>query len=507
MSLTRSLHRGVQQHPDRIYSIFRDRTHTYREMQDRVSRIAGGLKGLGLEPEGRVAILAVNSDTYLQVVLAIGWADGIVVPVNTRWTVAEIVDSLVEAEVSVLIVDDHFASAGTAIKAHVPSIAHLIHAGETANPDASASVSELAVNEAPIADAHRSGEQPMGIFYTGGTTGRSRGVVLSNRALTGAALGALATAPFEQEDACLVTAPLFHLAQFSAWFTGTQIGATQVITAAFDPVEVMRVIDKHQVRRAVLVPTMLHVLLTHPESANFELDSLRTIVYGGSSISQVTLAMARSRLPEVKFLQIYGMTEMAATVTALQPEDHADPELTTSAGRAGVHCEIKIVDPNTGHDVNDARVGEILVRGEGLMSEYWRRPSETAEVMRGGWLRTGDAGWIDDAGYLYVVDRVKDMIVSGGENVYSVEVENVVASHPAVSQCAIIGTPDEVWGERVHAVVVLHDGAHLDLAELDAHCRDRIAGYKCPRGLSVVEALPVSGVGKVLKRQLRGALA
>jgi len=507
MSLTRSLNRGVQQHPERTYSVFAGRTLSYRETRDRVARIAGGFHALGLEPEGRVAILALNSDAYLHTVLATGWADGIIVPVNTRWSVSEIADSLTEVEATLLVVDDVFAEMGAQLQQLVPSIVHVVHAGQGANPAFSASIEDLATTSDAAPDAERDGEQAVGIFYTGGTTGRSRGVVLSCRALSGAAIGALATAPFNREDACLVTAPLFHLAQFSAWFTGTQVGAMQVIAAAFDPVEVMRIIDEYQVRRAVLVPTMLHVLLIHPENSRFSLGSLTTVVYGGSSISQATLAMAKKRLPGVDFLQIYGMTEMAATVTALLPRDHDDEQLLTSAGRAAVHTEIKIVKPGTHSEQAIGETGEVLVRGDGMMTEYWRRPDETAETVRGGWLHTGDAGFLDDAGYLYIVDRVKDMIVSGGENVYSVEVENAVTTHPAVLQCAVIGIPDEIWGESVHAFVVLHDGASLTIEDLDTHCREHIAGYKVPRSLSIVDTLPVSGVGKILKRELRSSLS
>ncbi|TDK94325.1 long-chain-fatty-acid--CoA ligase [Mycobacterium paragordonae] len=492
MSLTMALHRGVQQHPTRTFSVFGDRVMTYAQTADRVSRIAGGFKELGLDADDRVALLALNSDVYLQTVLAVAWADAVIVPVNTRWSLTEIADSLAEAEVSMLVVDENFTAMAAELSRLVPGIRWVIAADELTNTGPQ------------IPDAHRSGDNPIGIFYTGGTTGRSRGVVLSHSALVSSALGCAAGSPIDPSSVCLISAPLFHLAQFSGWVASMIMGTSHVIIATFDPVEVMRIIEKRRVTRAVLVPTMLHMLLNHPKEPDFDLTSLATVTYGGSPISPATLSQAQQRWPQTGFLQVYGMTEMAATVTMLAPDAHNDPVLIASAGQAAPHTVIRIVDPN-GADVPTGEIGEVVVRGDGMMTEYWQRPDETAAVIRDGWFHTGDAGRLNDDGYVFIVDRVKDMIVSGGENVYSAEVENAVATHPSVSQCAVIGLPDETWGERVHAVVVLHNGADLALQDLQSHCRSAIAGYKCPRGLTVVDALPLSPTGKVLKRELRKA--
>ncbi|MDG5485495.1 AMP-binding protein [Mycolicibacterium gadium] len=490
MSMTMALHRGVQQHPTRTFSVFDGRTTTYAQTAERVSRIAGHFKHLGLDADDHVALLALNSDLYLQAVLAVAWADAVIVPVNTRWSLTEIADSLTDARVRMLVVDGHFSAVAAELARLVPGIRWVVDTADLADPGPA------------IPDAHRSGENTAGIFYTGGTTGRSRGVVLSHSAIITSALGCAAGDPIDPTSVCLISAPLFHLAQFSGWVASMLMGTAHVVIASFDPVEVMRLIEHHRVTRAVLVPTMLHMLLSHPEEPHFDLTSLTTVTYGGSPISPATLTLARRRWPHAGFLQVYGMTEMAATVTMLTPDAHHDPILATSAGKAAPHTIIRVVDAH-GVDVSTGTVGEVIVRGDAMMTEYWQRPEETAAVIRDGWFHTGDAGRLDDNGHVFIVDRVKDMIVSGGENVYSAEVENAVATHPAVSQCAVIGLPDDTWGERVHAVVVLRDGAAVDLDDLRAHCRPLIAGYKCPRGLTVLDALPLTPTGKVLKRQLR----
>ncbi|MFC4469828.1 class I adenylate-forming enzyme family protein [Streptomyces xiangluensis] len=508
MSLTQALHRGVQQNPHHLYSVHGTRAFTYEQVAQRVSRIAGGLSNLGLAPEDRVAILALNSDDYLHCLLAIAWADGICVPVNTRWSQPEIIASLEEAEVSMLIVDDTFAGMAPNIAEAVPSLTRVLHAGqEEPGPGFAARISDLAERSQQIADAHRGGDSTLGLFYTGGTTGQSRGAVLSHQALDATALAFAAALPLDADAVYLVSAPLFHLAQFSGWVASTQFGATQVVLPSFDPEEVMRLIQEHRVTRAVLVPTMLHAIVHHPAAAQYDLSSLDTVIYGGSPISQATLEQARKLLPGAGFLQVYGMTEMSAVATILAPADHHDPRLTTSAGRAALHTRIEIVDPDTHAPVPCGTVGEIRVRGYGMMGGYWKRDTETTAVIsEDGWLSTGDAGHLDERGYLFVVDRVKDMIISGGENVYSAEVENVIARHPAVAQCAVIALPHDQWVETVHAVVVLAPGASLDLADLQAHCRPHLAGYKCPRGLTLLDSLPVSGAGKILKRRLRDDL-
>jgi acyl-CoA synthetase (AMP-forming)/AMP-acid ligase II len=252
----------------------------------------------------------------------------------------------------------------------------------------------------------------------------------------------------------------------------------------------------------LLVPTMIQMLIDAPGAGTHDFGSLQRLVYGASPISDALLTRAAAALPGVQFTQAYGMTELAPLATYLSPADHADPVLCRSAGRAGPHVEVRVVDPHD-REVPPGVVGEVVVRGGNVMLGYWGKPEETAEVLRGGWMHTGDGGYLDERGYVFLVDRIKDMIVSGGENVYSAEVENALATHPAVAQCAVIGVPDPELGERVHAVVVRAPGAIVSHEELREHCKTLVAGYKAPRSSEFVDAMPLSGAGKILKRELR----
>jgi acyl-CoA synthetase (AMP-forming)/AMP-acid ligase II len=251
----------------------------------------------------------------------------------------------------------------------------------------------------------------------------------------------------------------------------------------------------------LLVPTMIQMLVDHPEVARRDLSCLQAVAYGASPIPQSVLERAMKTFPGASFTQAYGMTELSPVATLLSPADH-EAGLLRSAGRAAPHSEIRVVDAD-GAPVPAGTVGEIVVRGAHVMQGYWNQPDATAAALRGGWMHTGDGGYLDEQGYLYVVDRLKDMIVSGGENVYSAEVENAVARHPAVAACAVIGVPDPAWAERVHAVVVLQPGQTLTADELREHVKTLIAGYKAPRSMEIAAALPLSGAGKVLKRELR----
>jgi acyl-CoA synthetase (AMP-forming)/AMP-acid ligase II len=295
---------------------------------------------------------------------------------------------------------------------------------------------------------------------------------------------------------------MFHLADGAAWTARNCLGGTHVMVAGFTPAGVAAAIEAHRVTEVLLVPTMIQMLVDDPACADADLSSLRHLLYGASPISEAVLERAAKRLPTVEFTQAYGMTELSPVATLLGPAEHGVERLRRSAGRAAPHAEVRIVDPDD-NEVPTGATGEIVCRGGHVMLGYWKRPQETAAALRGGWMHSGDGGYLDADGYLFVVDRIKDMIVSGGENVYSAEVENALAAHPGVAACAVIGVPDEQWGERVHAVVVRAPGTTATEDELRDHVRALIASYKTPRSVEFVEALPLSGAGKVLKRELR----
>jgi acyl-CoA synthetase (AMP-forming)/AMP-acid ligase II len=280
------------------------------------------------------------------------------------------------------------------------------------------------------------------------------------------------------------------------------VGSTHVIVPMFSPAEVMKAIAEHGITDALLVPTMIQMLVDDPAVGDYDLSSLLHLIYGASPISEAVLERARKVFPAVGFTQGYGMTELSPVATLLTPADHDDPALRRSAGRAAPHAEVRIVDPD-GREVPRGEVGEVVVRGDNVMLGYWNRPDDTAAAVRDGWMHTGDGGRMDDNGYVFIVDRIKDMIITGGENVYSAEVENALAKHPAVAAVAVIGVPDPDWGERVHAVVVLLPGHNATEEQLRAHCKTLVAGYKAPRSVDFVDAMPMSGAGKILKRELR----
>ncbi|SDC78556.1 Acyl-CoA synthetase (AMP-forming)/AMP-acid ligase II [Geodermatophilus telluris] len=502
MYVTQGLHRHVQQRPHDPATVCAGRTRTHAESVDRIARLAAALQELGIRDGERAAILSLNSDRFHEFLAATLWAGGVVVPVNIRWSVPEIADSLAEVDARVLVVDDVFTACVDGIRAAHGGLRSVVHAGDGPPPDGLLSFEELVAAHEPVEDARRGGADLAGVFYTGGTTGRSKGVKLSHDNLLTSSMGGLATVPFPRDCVLLHAAPMFHLAAFSTWVSGGVVGGTQVMIPVFDPVAVLTAVQEHGVTDLLLVPTMVQLVVDHPRVDEFDLTSVRRVLYGASPMSDALLGRTMKALPNARFMQAYGMTELAPAATVLTPEDHEDPRHRRSVGRAAPHAEVRVVGPDDA-ELPRGEVGEVVVRGGNVMLGYWDRPAETAEALRGGWMHTGDAGWMDEDGYLYLTDRLKDMIISGGENVYSVEVENVLAQHPAVATCAVIGVPDETWGERVHAVVVPAAGATVTLEDLRAFCADRLASYKTPRSVDVVDALPVSAAGKVLKRTLR----
>jgi acyl-CoA synthetase (AMP-forming)/AMP-acid ligase II len=510
MEVTQALHRAVARQPNGVATICGGRRHTFSELQDRVSRLASALLDLGVQGGDRVGILSQNSDRYVEYFMAVPWAGAAVNPVNTRWSPVEIAYSLDDCDTKVLLIDDPFLPMLPEIVQRSTSLRTLIHVGDGPTPDGMLSYEAILADALPVPDARRGGTDLAGVFYTGGTTGFPKGVMLSHDALCQNSLFSVAEGMARAGAVGLHAAPLFHIAAITVLGFLWTVGGIHVTLPTFTPLGVLEAIERERINTTVLVPTMIQMMVDHPNAASFDLSSLETLVYGASPINEALVERAVALLPRTNFIQIYGMTEMAPIMTVLPGVFHTPEGIglgkVRSAGQPGIGINVCIIDPE-GRELPRGEVGEIIVLSPGVMLGYWNKPEETAKALarpgREGWMHTGDAGRMDAEGFLFLVDRVKDMIVSGGENVYSIEVEQAVAKHSAVAACAVIGVPDADWGERVHAVVVLRPGAEASEEEIRAHCKTLIGGYKCPRSVEFMAALPVNGAGKVLKTKLR----
>ena len=506
MRLTQGIHRAVQLHADHPALLAAGFDLTWRQFADRVARLAGVLIDHGVEPGGRVAMLAANSPRYVEFYFATLWAGGVMVPVNSRWAIPEKVHCLNDSGATVLLVDSAAHADVPALRDACPALAHVIHADD-GDAGGFGDYEALLGAREPVADAERGGDDLAALFYTGGTTGRAKGVMLSHGNFLANSMTALVNLGIRQHSVHLHVSPLFHVAGGSRVFTTTVAGGTHATIPRFEPELFLEAVQRYRVTVTVVVPAMLNSLLDYPHLDRFDLSSLELLTYGASPMPEALLRQTMERLPGIRFLQSYGMTELSPVATSLAPRYHVfegpDAGRIRSAGQAVYNADVAVMDE---HDrpLPTGQVGEVCVRGPMVMQGYWRQPELTAEALRNGWMHTGDAGYLDAEGFLFLVDRVKDMIVSGGENVYSAAVENVIHQFPGVHECAVIGVPSERWGEAVHAIVVPRGGAPVDADELLAHCRQYLAGYECPKTIEVrAEPLPRSGAGKILKTELR----
>ena len=506
MQLPQMIKRNSVIAPDRMASSFAGRRRNWAEFTERVARLAGGLAARGIEPGDRVAMLALNSDRYLEYFFACAWAGAIFVPINIRLAPPEVVYWMADSGSKMLLVDETFRPFLEHLNGKLPDLAHVVYVEDAAAPDGLIHYEDLATAPA-AAMSDRGGDDLVGLFYTGGTTGVSKGVMLSHGNLVFNSLVAQNHFDYGDDPIYLHAAPMFHLADGSATFATTMAGGGHVYLPSFEPAGTLDLIQAERVTDVILVPVMLNMVVNHPGADAFDLSSLKGIVYGASPMPEAVLRQAMALFPGVGFYQGYGQTETSPLLTVLPPSRHVvEGPLAgkmNSVGRPCVGMDVRILDDD-GREVPRGVVGEICVQGPNVMQGYWRKPELTAETWRHGWHHTGDGGYMDEDGFVFIVDRMKDMIISGGENVYSAEVENAVYQHEAVIECAVIGVPDDKWGERVHAIVRLHNGAAATADDIIAHCHDLIANYKCPRSVAFVEEpMPLSGAGKILKTELR----
>jgi long-chain acyl-CoA synthetase len=490
--------------PDREALRYEGRSMSWGDLCDRAARIAGGLRALGVQDGDRVGILSANSDLYMILYLAVPWAGGVLTPLNARWSVAENAFAIDDCKAAVVLVSSELINSNAHLFASCQGGPKLI-ALDDVSREGWLSLSFLLAHE-PIAESGRAEKDLFGIFYTGGTTGRSKGVMVSHAGILRNCMAMRDLGISRDSCRMLIVAPLFHMAAAAVLTMTMLAGGTAVIVRAFDATRVLDAIAEEGVTEALLVPTMIQMLLDAPAFDALKLSCVRAILYGASPMPEKTLDRIMTAAPHVDFFQAYGMTEVSCTATVLGPVyhrgKHREAGRHRGAGQPIAIAELMIADAD-GRPVPAGEIGEILVRGAGVMLGYWNQPELTADALRGGWMHTGDCGRLDAHGILYVVDRVKDMIVSGAENVYSAEVESAISLHPGVAQCAVIGVPDPQWGERVHAVIATRPGSGITADAVVQHCRGLIADYKCPRSVEFRSALPLSPAGKILKAELR----
>ena len=503
--LTQVVHRAARLRPDQECLVFGDRCTSNAQFADRVARLAGAFTRLGVAHDERIAVVALNSDRFVETLYATFWAGAVANPINIRWSLKEMAFALNDCSASVLLVDDIFAPHVSSLAEAVPSLRVFIHMGDGPTPQGLLAYEDLVADGPAARDAGRSGDDMAYVLYTGGTTGFPKGVMLSHTNLVSAALSMLA-AGCGTGEIYLHAPPLFHIAGVQV-MTGHFLGGAgpHVIVSAFTPVAIMSAIQEHLVTDVMLVPTMLQMVLAHPEREQYDLSSLQRIFYGAAPMTDALLQAATEAIPGTGFVQGYGMTESALTIM-LPPwfytEEGRKQGKTSSIGRPLPLADIAIraVD---GTEVPRGTVGELTMKSPTVMLGYFGEPEMTATTIRDGWLYSGDGAYMDGDGFVHLVDRLKDMIITGGENVYSSEVENMLVAHPLVATAAVIGVPHPTWGEQVHAVITLVSDAELTAEELIAYSREQIAAYKCPRSVEFRETLPVSAAGKILKTELR----
>ncbi|QQS02532.1 MAG: AMP-binding protein [Austwickia sp.] len=483
------LERALRTNPDAIATYCEGRVQTYAQFARRCRKLGGALRALGLKPGERVGMVGPNSERYFELYFSVPASGFVFVPVNWRLAGPEMTAVLEDAGVKVLFLDGDYP---------VPdSVEHVIRMPQDYHEFVKGG-EEIALGEGVHED------DLAVLFYTSGTTGVGKGAMHTHRSLLASTMHFLATWPYDADSKWMVCSPMFHTGGTLAIMAVVWAGGSHVILPQFDPETACDLIEQQKVTHTLMVPTMLSAASKSQRANPRNVSSLKYLSHGASPISVETLRATRNAFPDAELLHVYGTTETTpCTLFLKHEEDLIETPLVKSCGQPAIGVEVLIVDMSTGEEAPTGTVGELWTRTPSTMKGYWNKPEETAAVLvEGGWYRTGDLGYVDAASHVFLVDRAKDMIVTGGENVYSVEVEVALASHPAVDEVAAFGIPDSKWGEAVYAVVMAT--SDITAEELIAHCKSQIAGYKVPKQIEVwYSPLPKSAAGKILKRNLR----
>ena len=479
-----------------------ERAWTWAQLAGRVDRLTRALAGLGVQAGQRIAVLDKNDPAQLEVTLAAAQGGFVSTVINWRLAPEELRYVLDDCGAVVAIVGAEFASVVDKIRPELAGLRHVIVLGGPAGQY------ESLLASAPGGSAPQHRPQPDDCFlqlYTSGTTGYPKGAMLTHRSVAAHTLTASEAFGFDRASVNLVAMPLFHVGGTSWALQSMYVGGRTIVVREVAPAAILQQIREQGVTHAFFVPTVYEFFLSLPGIGDADLSSVRCLGYGGSPMPGPLMRRCLDTFAN-DFYQVYGATEASGVFCVLRPEDHRDathPERLASAGRPVSGVQLRVVDPDTGRDVEQGQTGEFWIKSAQTAIGYWNQPEDTAKAFQDGWYRTGDAGYVDPGGYVFVTDRTKDMVVTGGENVYPAEVERVLIEHPAIADASVIGVPDDVYGEAVKAVVIPEPGAAIDPAELIAFCRRHLAGYKCPKSVDVVDQLPRNATGKVLKRDLR----
>lgn len=496
--------RGFMYNPDRDCAICGEKRLTYREFEKRINKLANVLYGLGLKKGDRVSVLSENSMTATEAMIGIEKCGLVWAPLNFRHHPTEHAYHLNDAGSRALIMQQHFAEGIESVRDELETVEQFIVDGEGYSgmdkyEDLMSRASEKAVN------VHIDEDDPVALMYTSGTTGKAKGVLHTHKGFGALATFSAIELGVQDTDVVIYVAPINHGAGILLP-PHLMMGVPNILVAHLDVDYILDVIQKERVTSMWLAPTIIYFLLAYPNRANFDLSSLRSLPYSSAPIAVEKLKEALDTFGNV-FAQAYGLVE-CPVISMLSRADHVvggTEEQTRrlgSAGREIIYTSVRVVDED-GNDMDPGEMGEIIVQSPLVMKEYWGDPEATAEAIKDGWLYTGDVGYLDEGGYLFIADRLKDMIITGGYNVYPKEVENVIFKHQAVFEAAVIGVPDETWGESVKAFVALKPGMQATEEEIIALCRDNLASYKKPKSVEFIEALPKNMAGKILKTELR----
>jgi len=514
MILTETLKKASKLFPQKEAIVCGGRRWTYQEFHQRINRLSHLLKGFGIEKDDKVAVLLPNCHYFLEVYYGIAQIGAISVPINIRLSPGEIAFILQDSESKILILDPVYQKQVDPIREKIVGIKKILWTrdGIVSKEDRDLHYEKVLEKGDPCPPPEISihDEDVAQIYYTSGTTGRPKGVMLSHKNVTTHALGTIAEIHLTDQDVWIHVAPLFHLADAWATWAITWVGGTHVLVREFDPKTVLETIEKERVTLTNLIPTMLNLMVNDPDVGKYDYSSLRVLLSGGAPIAPEVVKKIVQTF-KCDYIQTYGMTETSPYLTLSLLKGHLKKldeteqlRFKSKTGREFIGVELKVVN-DRGEEIkkDEKEVGEIIVRGDIVTRGYWKLPEETAKAIKNGWLYTGDMAVMDEEGYVTIVDRKKDMILTGGENVYSTEVENVLYMHPAILECAVVGVPDEKWGEAVKGIVVLKQGQTATEQEIIRFCKDRIAHYKAPKSIDFIEALPKTGSGKIQKKELR----